>query len=89
MLARRPRSSRPPGKPAVRGPPRSGAITVVAGSRDGFLVTDARALAQRAREAGVEIEYHEARAMQHCYPLFPLLPEAGAARRLIAERMRG
>ncbi len=63
-------------------------ITVVAGSHD-LLVTDARALAGRAREAGVEVEYHEARAMQHSYPLFPLLPEAGTARRLIAERIRG
>jgi acetyl esterase/lipase len=63
-----------------------GPILLFTGTRD-ILNPDARLLAERARAAGVEIEYHEAAGLVHVYPLTPTR-EGRAARALIVERLR-
>ncbi|HET7682891.1 MAG TPA: alpha/beta hydrolase [Marmoricola sp.] len=59
-------------------------VSVFVGDRD-VLVTDARRFVEKARRAGVDVEYVESAGMQHVYPFFPLLPESRAARRRIGE----
>jgi acetyl esterase/lipase len=63
-------------------------MTVFCGTED-ILHPDALALVDRLREAGVDVEYHEGRGMQHDYPLLPLIPEGRAAREVIVRRVRG
>lgn len=55
-----------------------GPISLYAGTRD-ILWPDARLLVTRAREAGVDIDYHEQADLLHVYPLQPT-PEGHAAR---------
>lgn len=60
-----------------------GPLTVFSGTRD-ILNPDARLLVEKARAAGVDIDYHEQPRMLHVYPLTPT-PEGRAARRNIIE----
>ncbi|MDT3445901.1 MULTISPECIES: alpha/beta hydrolase fold domain-containing protein [unclassified Pseudofrankia] len=62
-------------------------LTVLCGTHD-VLLPDSRHLAARAAAAGLEIDYHEAPGLPHCYPLFPI-PEARAARAALATTLRG
>ena len=63
-----------------------GPITLFTGTRD-ILNPDARVFAERARAAGVALDYHEQPGMVHVYPLLPTA--AGrAARALIVEQLR-
>lgn len=61
-------------------------MTVFTGTRD-VLTTDSRGLLDRARRAGVEVEYIEEPGLPHDYPLMPL-PEGRAARDRIVELVR-
>ncbi|GGZ71656.1 esterase [Streptomyces subrutilus] len=61
-------------------------MAVFGGSRD-VLAADGRELLRRARAAGVEVEFHEARGLPHGYPLLPV-PEGRAARERIVELVR-
>jgi len=54
-------------------------MSVYTGTHD-ILVTDSRALTQRARDAGTTVDYIEEIGMQHDYALFPLIRQARAAR---------
>ncbi|MFZ3495623.1 alpha/beta hydrolase fold domain-containing protein [Streptomyces sp. 5.8] len=61
-------------------------MTVFTGTRD-VLTTDSRGLLDRARRAGVDVEYIEEPGLPHDYPLMPL-PEGRAARDRIVELVR-
>ncbi|MFJ6718173.1 MULTISPECIES: alpha/beta hydrolase fold domain-containing protein [unclassified Streptomyces] len=61
-------------------------LTVFTGTRD-VLTTDSRELVRRAREGGVDVEFHEAAGLPHGYPLLPV-PEGRAARDRIVELVR-
>lgn len=61
-------------------------LTALCGTHD-VLLPDSRRLAARAAEAGVEIDYHEAPGLPHCYPLAPI-PEATAARATLVTACR-
>lgn len=63
-----------------------GPLTVFSGTRD-ILNPDARLLVQKARAAGVAIDFHEGAGLVHVYPLTPT-PEGRAARELIVRRLR-
>ena len=64
-------------------------LTVLVGADD-LLLPDARRLHDAARAAGVDVDLVVAPGMQHDYPLFPLLPEAKAARaQLVGLLQRG
>lgn len=63
------------------------AIDVFTGTAD-LLNPDAHRLAQRCTAAGVCCRIHEVRDVPHAYPLFPLLPAAGAAREEIFSLIR-
>lgn len=56
---------------------------LVCGTRD-ILTPDARLFTQRARAAGVDVDYVQADGMVHVYPLLPI-PEGRAARRRIVD----
>ncbi|MGY0496910.1 alpha/beta hydrolase fold domain-containing protein [Nocardia sp. FBN12] len=59
-----------------------GPITVFTGTDD-ILNPDARLLAAKLREAGVDLEYHEESGLVHVYPLTPSAEGARARRRII------
>ncbi|MEU6892652.1 alpha/beta hydrolase [Streptomyces sp. NPDC046557] len=61
-------------------------LTVFTGTRD-VLTTDSRELVRRAREGGVEVEFHEAAGLPHGYPLLPV-PEGRVARDRIVDLVR-
>ncbi|WP_411102711.1 alpha/beta hydrolase fold domain-containing protein [Streptomyces sp. cmx-4-9] len=61
-------------------------LTVFTGTRD-LLHTDSRELRERARAAGVEVEFHVGTGLPHVYPLMPV-PEGRAARERIVELVR-
>lgn len=63
-----------------------GPLTVFSGTRD-ILNPDARLLVERAKAAGVDMDYHEQKGLLHVYPLLPT-PEGRAARAMIVERLR-
>lgn len=63
-----------------------GPLTVFCGTRD-ILVPDTRVLVERARTAGVDVDYYEQEGLVHVYPLTPT-PEGRAARRVIVESLR-
>ncbi|MFD5177695.1 alpha/beta hydrolase fold domain-containing protein [Nocardia sp. NPDC058379] len=63
-----------------------GPLTVFSGTYD-ILNPDTRLLVDKARAAGVEVDYHEADGLVHVYPLTPT-PEGAAARRTIVETLR-
>ena len=62
-----------------------GPISLYVGTRD-ILWPDARVLAARAREAGVELDLHEQEGLVHVYPLTPS-PEGRAARTSIVSTL--
>jgi len=62
-----------------------GPVTMFSGTRD-ILNPDARLLVEKARAAGLELDYHEGAGLVHVYPLTPT-PEGRAARALIVERL--
>ena len=62
-------------------------MSVYTGTHD-ILVTDSRALTQRAREAGTTVDYIEEIGMQHDYALFPLIRQARAAREDIVRTLQ-
>jgi acetyl esterase/lipase len=55
---------------------------------DDVLNPDARRLAHTMAAKGQEIHLHEAEGMQHCYALYPLIPEGKAARKAIIDLLR-
>ncbi|MEU8705513.1 alpha/beta hydrolase [Streptomyces sp. NPDC048565] len=63
-----------------------GPLAVFSGTTD-ITYPDVRLLVGKARAAGVEVEFHEARGMVHVYPLLPI-PEGRAARAAMAELLR-
>ncbi|MVU76245.1 alpha/beta hydrolase fold domain-containing protein [Nocardia sp. ET3-3] len=63
-----------------------GPLTVFCGTRD-ILMPDARLMVEKARAAGVEVDYYEAAGLVHVYPLTPT-PEGKAARTLIVDTLR-
>ncbi|MEV6218691.1 alpha/beta hydrolase fold domain-containing protein [Nocardia sp. NPDC051833] len=63
-----------------------GPLTVFSGTED-ILNPDTRLMVDKARAAGVEVDYHEADGLVHVYPLTPT-PEGAAARRTIVETLR-
>ena len=63
-----------------------GPLTVFCGTRD-ILQPDVRLLVDKARAAGVEVDYHEEPGLLHVYPLTPTA-EGRAARALLVERLR-
>jgi acetyl esterase/lipase len=62
-----------------------GPVTVFSGTRD-ILNPDARLLVEKARAAGLELDYHEGTGLVHVYPLTPT-PEGRAARALIVRQL--
>lgn len=62
-----------------------GPLTVFSGTHD-ILNPDAHLLRDRARAAGVEVEFHEGEGLVHVYPLLPTRT-GEAARAIIAERL--
>ncbi|WP_288798167.1 alpha/beta hydrolase fold domain-containing protein [uncultured Arsenicicoccus sp.] len=62
-----------------------GPISLYAGTHD-ILWPDAKLLIARAREAGVEVDYHEQEGLVHVYPLTPT-PEGRAARASIVSTL--
>ncbi|NNH70751.1 alpha/beta hydrolase fold domain-containing protein [Nocardia uniformis] len=64
-----------------------GPLTIFCGTRD-ILVPDTRLLVEKARTAGVDVDYHEQHGLVHVYPLTPT-PEGRAARRVIVDSLRG
>ncbi|WP_459957043.1 alpha/beta hydrolase fold domain-containing protein [Nocardia sp. IFM 10818] len=63
-----------------------GPLTVFYGTRDiGY--PDGLLLAEKARAAGVEVDFHEGNGLVHVYPLTPA-PEGRSARGVIVERLR-
>lgn len=65
----------------VRGLP---PMTIYAGTHD-ILWPDATRLAQRARQAGVAVDFVEAKGMMHVYPLLPVPEGRAAAERIVRE----
>ncbi|WP_405491057.1 alpha/beta hydrolase [Nocardia sp. NBC_00511] len=63
-----------------------GPLTVFCGTHD-ILVADVRLMVEKARAAGVEVDYHEGAGLVHVYPLTPT-PEGRAASRLIVSTLR-
>ncbi|MFE3190408.1 alpha/beta hydrolase fold domain-containing protein [Nocardia sp. NPDC059240] len=63
-----------------------GPLTVFSGTRD-ILMPDIRILVEKARAAGVEVDYHEVAELVHVYPLTPT-PEARVARAVIFDSLR-
>lgn len=63
-----------------------GPLTVFSGTRD-ILNPDIRLLVQKARAAGVPVDFHERVGLVHVYPLTPT-PEGREARGIIVERLR-
>ena len=63
-----------------------GPITVFSGTRD-VLNPDAHLLVEKARDAGVEMTFHERQGEVHVYPLLPTRSGA-AARRMIVDTLR-
>jgi acetyl esterase/lipase len=63
-----------------------GPVTMFCGTRD-ILHPDARLLAGKAAEAGVDLEFLEAPGLVHVYPLTPTA-EGRAARAVIVDRLR-
>ena len=63
-----------------------GPMTVFSGTHD-ILNPDTRLLVDKARAAGVDVEYHERPGLVHVYPLTPTR-EGRDARRLVVERLR-
>ena len=63
-----------------------GPLSVFSGTRD-ILNPDARALVRKARDCGVDVDYHERAGLLHAYPLTPT-PEGRAARRIIVNTVR-
>jgi epsilon-lactone hydrolase len=62
---------------------------LVIASDSEILRDDARQVAERARDAGVRVEYQEWRGLAHVFPVFAdLMPEGRAAFRHIAEFLR-
>lgn len=62
-------------------------ITLFVGTHELFLA-DARSLKRKAKQELVMLEYHEAKRMNHDYPLFPI-PEARRAQTRIAHIIGG
>ncbi|HTY26769.1 MAG TPA: alpha/beta hydrolase [Mycobacterium sp.] len=58
-------------------------VTVFSGTRD-ILNPDARLFTDKAREAGVDVDYVQGDGMIHVYPLLPI-PEGRAARRRVVD----
>lgn len=63
-----------------------GPLTVFSGTRD-ILNPDIRLLVQKARDAGVAVEFHERAGLVHVYPLTPT-PEGRGARDAIVRKLR-
>ncbi|MFV0495036.1 alpha/beta hydrolase fold domain-containing protein [Mycobacterium sp.] len=63
-----------------------GPLTVFSGTRD-ILNPDARLFTEKARAAGVPVDYHEQPGLLHVYPLTPT-PEGRAARAAIVDQLR-
>jgi len=63
-----------------------GPLTVFSGTRD-ILHPDIRLLIDKARTAGVDVDYHEEHGLVHVYPLTPT-PEGRAARALLIQRLQ-
>lgn len=72
--------------PILANPDGIGRLLIFSGTRD-ILNPDTRLFVQQAKQAGNDVEYHEARGQLHVYPLLPT-PEAKGARREIAEAVR-
>lgn len=62
-----------------------GPLTVFCGSRD-IVYPDTKLLVDKARGAGVDVEFHDGVGLVHVYPLTPT-PEGKAARKVICERL--
>jgi acetyl esterase/lipase len=62
-----------------------GPVTMFSGTRD-ILNPDARLLVEKARAAGLELEYREGEGLVHVYPLTPT-PEGREARALIVRQL--
>ncbi|MFE3544251.1 alpha/beta hydrolase fold domain-containing protein [Nocardia sp. NPDC059177] len=60
-----------------------GPLTIFSGTYD-ILNPDTRLLVDKARTAGVEVDYHEAAGLVHVYPLTPTREGAEARRTIIA-----
>ena len=63
-----------------------GPLTVFSGTRD-ILQPDIRLLIDKARTAGIDVDYHEQPGLVHVYPLTPT-PEGRDALALLIERLR-
>ncbi|WP_067692211.1 alpha/beta hydrolase fold domain-containing protein [Nocardia jejuensis] len=63
-----------------------GPLSIFCGTRD-ILNPDVRLLVDKARAAGVSIDYHEGSDLVHVYPLTPT-PEGRTARAAIIDRLR-
>lgn len=63
-----------------------GPVTLMTGTRD-ILNPDARLLRDRARAAGVDLDWHEEHGLLHVYPLLPT-PEGRRARAVVVDRLR-
>jgi acetyl esterase/lipase len=63
-----------------------GPLTVFSGTRD-ILQPDIRLLIDKARTAGIDVDYHEQPGLVHVYPLTPT-PEGRDALALLVERLR-
>ncbi len=62
-----------------------GPLTIFCGSRD-IVYPDTKLLVEKARGAGVEVEFHDGVGLVHVYPLTPT-PEGKAARKVIFARL--
>jgi acetyl esterase/lipase len=63
-----------------------GQVTMFSGTRD-ILNPDSRLLVEKARAAGLDLDYHEGQGLVHVYPLTPTR-EGRAARALIVQQLR-
>lgn len=63
-----------------------GPLTVFSGTRD-ILQPDIRLLIDKARTAGIDVDYHEQPGLVHVYPLTPT-PEGRDALAILVERLR-
>ncbi len=63
-----------------------GPLTVFSGTRD-ILHPDIRLLIDKARSAGIDVDYHEEHGLVHVYPLTPT-PEGRDARAILIERLQ-
>ena len=63
-----------------------GPLTVFSGIRD-ILQPDIRLLIDKARTAGIDVDYHEQPGLVHVYPLTPT-PEGRDALAILIERLR-